>query len=291
MLEQTEEQREMEEQAIALKWRSDSRGLKEMLKISYPHLLDELHQAKYFADEYIPTTTMGEKLFDIITASFIQDLPYSKWQTAAITNVKKILSPSKKKMLEHWQKDRKDISSRSTHFSKDRKLTPLVMSRIYAFLNKNKELCASISEDAPPSVFSKKTLLNLIDALPFFEEPQIWSDRGQKLFEEILVHHLCRELISQKPAERFLFVSQQLIPSTLREENDKKAIFKIGLLGKVVDTLNIPMNKKELSLIVKNLQANNRTDVAKKVRKAFHLDSIFPLSRFFQRTKNSENNH
>ena len=276
MLEVSQEQKEIEEQAIALKWQSDTKWLRRCLKFSVPNGLPELREAQYFAEGYIPAITLGQQLTDVITASFIQDLPHSEWQRSAMENVGKFLAPTQQKMLKHWQKERKKISEKNVYFSKDTQLSPLDISRLYAILSKSKNLTTEGANDSrsqyPASLFSKRTFLSLIDILPFFEEPAIWASRAQQRFQDVLVLNLCRELL-KKPEEIDVFFSQQLRRAALQEPNVQRSAFKIELLGKIRDNLGGQADKKQLDCIVGNLEAQNKRQKAEQVRRSFHMES------------------
>ena len=285
MMEQTLEQHELEEQAIALKWQSDVKWLRKTLKFMEWGALSELREAQYFAEAYIPEAEWGQSLRDVINVSFIQDLPYSKWQTGAIQNAKKILSSSHKTMLSHWAKDRRRLFDKKAHFPKENMLSALTVVRIFALLNRKKENNPAASDIVRMGALrTQKSLMNLVDILPFFDEPATWSDHAKQRFQDVLALNLCR-VLAEKPEERDSFMSQQLTLAALREPNNKRSIFKIELLGKVQDLLGADLDKKKLMLMVKNLENSNQIQRAEQVRKSFHMGSksFSRLKMFVQR--------
>ena len=287
MTEQTEEQKELEEQAIALKWQSDVRWLRKTLKFEEPENLSALRGAQYFAEEYLPRSAYGQSLSDAITASFIQDLPYSGWQTGAMRNVKKFLPDSQNAMLQHWMKEKKKLSKKGTAFPKNFVLSHLGVARIYAMLDDGKQVNSSDSQMLSP--LKNDTLLSLAHALPFFDETPTWSENAQRRFSRVLVQHISRNIAAQSPQKRANFVVGRLAQTTIPEQNPKRTLFMIKMLGHVCDTFGDKPDRQALDIILKNLTNQGRLDAVRQIRVSFHLDPEPPrtlsLFKFFKRSK------
>lgn len=290
MTELTEEQQELLEQSIALRWQNDTHHLIRTLKNTAPNKLAELRDTQYFAEEYQPTENVINNLSTLITTSFIQDLPYSQWQTAATQNAKKLLSDSQKNMLSHWGKEKKKLSGKNTYFSKDAVLSSLGTARIYAVLNNTEQTTTDDSKSSSP--FSNDLLLTLAHALPFFDENSAWTEKAQKRFSRNIVKHLSYNLVKHNSSKRCDFIIRKLGQTTIPEQNPKRTLFMIKLLGSLADTFKDRPNRKALEVIIKNLTNQNRLDAAKQVRRSFHLDappSPLRFLKFMTRGQESDN--
>ena len=266
--------KELEEQAIALKWYSDVRSLKKALKFESPRKLQELREAQYFAEDYLPKEGCAGHFPDLIAVSFMQDMPASNWQTSALLNAKRILNPWQQEMLRRWTRERRKLFSKEVYFAKQTPLSALGVVRMYALLHEHfrshKE--ANKTPAIVPPVLSKKLLIQLVDMLPFFETSSAWNERAQKRFEGALVSVFHQEL-SHKPKEISTFLTQQVMRAVLTDENPKRAEFKVGLWGKVADRFHFSLDKKRADALIKHLEVNKRTQLAKSVKKAFHVDT------------------
>jgi len=266
--------------AILLKWQSDVRWLIRALKLTTPDKLSELREAQYFAKEYLSSTASEQSLNDVINASFIQDMSRSKWQTGAMQNIKKIFSTAQKNVLRGWAREYKKIFEKDSVFSKEEQLSPLAVTRVYGFLNKD-------TDDRPQFLLANHTLLNVARSLPFFDEKQTWSKKAQQRFSDILVTNLSHNLAQKNANQRSDFVVRKLAQATIPESNSKRTLFMIDLLGRVADTFGDRPNPRSMDIIIKNLLHQRRFDAVRQIRKSFHLDSPIPtpinLFKFFKR--------
>ena len=291
MIRHTEEQKELEEQAIALKWQSDVRWLRKTLKFEAPKNLSALRETQYFAEDYLPRITMGRSLSDVILASFIQDLPYSKWQTGAIKNVKKFISQDNVSMLERWPIRKKKIFGKNPRLLKDFRLSALDVARLYSALKFDHSFSMRRDpKDVIPSLLSNRALLGVAQALPFFDETSEWSEKAQKNFLNVLVDNFSRNLVRQSPFHRSNRIVQMLAQTILSEENTKRSAFMIKMLGLVADSFQDKTNHPALDMLVKNLTNQKRFDEVRDVKQAFHLNdsnlkSRFSFFKFFKREK------
>lgn len=281
MIRQIEEQRELEEQAIALKWQSDVRWLRKTLKFEMPENLSVLRETQYFAEDYLPRETYGHSLSNVILASFIQDLPYSKWQTGAIKNAKKIISQDEIAMLERWPIKRKKIFGKNPCLLRDFHLSALDVSRLYSVLKFDHSF--SIRQETKsvvPSLLSNRVLLGVAQALPFFDETSEWTEKAQKSFLDVLVDNFNRNLARQNSFHRSNRLVQMLAQTTLSEDNAKRSAFMISMLGRVADTFQDKPNRDALDMLLKNLMNQKRFDEVRHIKQAFHINDSSPKSRF-----------